>query len=120
MDREWRPILEPYAIVRELEAQGTRTFQGRLTETQLGYASLELRHVLAPVATPQAVRAALEAPGPVALLVEPTLYWAHELKPLGLPAREVPLAASRSREIWYRTPVLLVNARAWNLIKPRV
>jgi 4-amino-4-deoxy-L-arabinose transferase-like glycosyltransferase len=119
LDREWRPILEPYAIVRDLEAKGARTYQGRLTETQLGYASLELRHVLPPVATPQAVRAALAAPEPVALLVEPTLYWDQVLRPLSLPALKVPLAAYHSREIWYRTPVLLVNAGAWKLMHPQ-
>ncbi|MDR3672916.1 MAG: glycosyltransferase family 39 protein, partial [Holophaga sp.] len=118
MDREWRHILEPYRIARGLERQGARVYQGRLTETQLGYASLELRQVLPPVATPQAVRAALESPGPVALLLEPTLYWRQELEPQGLPGLEVPLEAARFKEIWFRTPVLLLNGPAWKLHQP--
>jgi hypothetical protein len=109
------PILQPFTLARELEARGAKVYQGGLTETQLGYASLELRHVLPPAATPEAVRAALEAPEPVALLLEPTIYWKQVLKPLALPGVEVPLAAAQSREIWYRTPVLFLNERAWEL-----
>jgi 4-amino-4-deoxy-L-arabinose transferase-like glycosyltransferase len=115
LDREWRPILQPFTLARELEARGARVYQGGLTETQLGYASLELRHVLPPVATPEAVRAALESPGPVALLLEPTITWKQVLKPLALPGVEVPLEAAQSPEIWYRTPVLFLNERAWEL-----
>ena len=115
LDREWRPILEPFRLARDLEARGAKVYQGRLTETQLGYASLELQHVLPPVATPAAVRAALAGPEPAALLLEPTLYWRNELQPMGLPGRVVPLAAAQSREIWYRTPVLLLNDPAWAL-----
>jgi 4-amino-4-deoxy-L-arabinose transferase-like glycosyltransferase len=117
LDREWRPILEPFTIVRDLEAKGVRAYQGRLTETQLGYASLELQHVLPPVATPEAARAVLAAPEPAALLVEPTLYWKHDLQPLALPGLEVPLAAAGMREIWYRTPVLVLNRPAWDLYR---
>jgi 4-amino-4-deoxy-L-arabinose transferase-like glycosyltransferase len=112
MDREWRHILEPYAIALRLEERGAKIYQGRLTETQLGYASLELQHVLPPVATPDAVRSALETPEPVALLLEPTLYWLQEIKPRSLPGQEVPLEAAHYKEIWFRTPVLLLNARA--------
>ena len=71
--------------------------------------------MLPPAATPEAVRAALEAPEPLALLLEPTIYWKQVLKPLALPGVEVPLAAAQSREIWYRTPVLFLNERAWEL-----
>jgi 4-amino-4-deoxy-L-arabinose transferase-like glycosyltransferase len=115
LDREWRPILQPYEIARSLEGMGARVYEGHLTETQLGYASLELRHVLPPVATPEAVRAALEAPEPVALLLEPTLYWKLDIQPKGFPGREVPLTASHYPEIWFRTPVLFLNPRAWAL-----
>jgi 4-amino-4-deoxy-L-arabinose transferase-like glycosyltransferase len=118
LDREWRPILEPFRIARSLEQAGAKVYQGRLTETQLGYASLELRHALPPVDTPEAVRAVLEAPEPAALLLEPTLYWKHEIQPRAFPGVEVPLAASHSREIWYRTPVLVLNAGAWRLHQP--
>jgi hypothetical protein len=118
LDREWRHILEPYQVARSLERQGATVYQGRLTETQLGYASLELRHVLPPVATPEAVRAALAAPAPVALLLEPTLYWRQELQPQGLPGLEVPLEAARLKEMWFRTPVLLLNGAAWRLRQP--
>jgi 4-amino-4-deoxy-L-arabinose transferase-like glycosyltransferase len=118
LDREWRPILEPFAMAREIEGRGGKIYQARLTETQLGYASLELQHVLPPAGSPDAVRAALAEPGPVALLVEPSLFWKHELKPMSLPGVEVPLAAAHSKEMWFRTPVLLVNAQAWELLHP--
>jgi len=115
LDREWRHILEPYEIARTLEGQGAMVYQGRLTETQLGYASLELQHVLAPVPTPEAVAAALAAPVPVVLLLEPTLYWKRVIQPRGFHCVEVPLEAARFKEIWFRTPVLLLNDRAWEL-----
>ena len=117
LDREWRPILVPFTIVRNLEAQGTKVYEGHLTETQLGYASLELQHVLPSVATPAAARAALESPEPVALLVEPTLYWKQDLMPLGLPGQVVPLEAAQAKELWFRTPVLLLNGRAWKIYR---
>jgi len=115
LDREWRHILEPYEIARKLEGQGATVYQGRLTETQLGYASLELQHVLPAVATPEAVRTALAAPVPVVLLLEPTIYWKHVIQPRAFPCLEVPLEAARFKEIWFRTPVLLLNARAREL-----
>ncbi|MDR3669261.1 MAG: glycosyltransferase family 39 protein [Holophaga sp.] len=115
LDREWRPILVPFAIAHQLEGQGARVYEGRLTETQLGYASLEFQHVLPPVATPDAVRAALASPVPVALLLEPTLYWKYDIKPRSFPAQEVPLEAFQIRELAHRTPVLLLNARAGEL-----
>jgi len=115
LDREWRPILVPFELARVLETRGARVCQGRLSETQLGYASLTLRHVLPPADSPEAVRAALNAPEPVALLLEPSVYWKQVLKPLGLPGREVPLEAAQSGELWFRTPVLLLNPPAWSL-----
>jgi hypothetical protein len=117
LDREWRPILVPFDIVHKLEGQGTKVYEGHLTETQLGYASLELQHVLPSVRNPGEVRAALEAPEPVALLLEPTLYWKNDLQPLDLPGQVVPLEAAREKELWFRTPVLLLNDRAWKLYK---
>jgi 4-amino-4-deoxy-L-arabinose transferase-like glycosyltransferase len=118
LDREWRCILEPYRIARSLEGRGVKVYGGRLTETQLGYASLELQHTLPPVPTAEAVRAVLAGPEPAALLLEPSIFWKHELQLLNLPGRPVPLAAARSKEMWFRTPVLVLNARAWELRQP--
>jgi hypothetical protein len=71
--------------------------------------------VIPPVATPDAVQAALAGPEPVALLLEPTLYWRDDIKPKGFPGRVVPLEASGIKELAFRTPVLLLNARGWAL-----
>jgi len=115
LDREWRPILVPFELARRMETRGAKVYQGRLTETQLGYASLTLQHVIPPVATPEAVQAALAEPEPVALLLEPTLYWRDDIRPRGFPGRVVPLEASGIKELSFRTPVLLLNARGWAL-----
>jgi hypothetical protein len=117
LDREWRPILVPFELARRLEAGGARVYEGRLSETELGYASLTLQHVLPPVATPEAVDAALAAPEPAALLLEPSLYWKHDLRPRVDPALVVPLAAYQHKELWFRTPVLVLNRPARALLE---
>jgi 4-amino-4-deoxy-L-arabinose transferase-like glycosyltransferase len=120
LDREWRPILVPFRAARELEQQGVRILEGRLTETQLGYASLEFRHILPSASTAEAVRAAMAVPEPVAMLMEPQLFWGEAIKPLGLPVVEVRTEASRSRKLYDRAPALILNARAAELFPPAV
>jgi len=118
LDREWRPILVPFRAAREMEAKGARVYEARLTETQLGYASLEFRHVLPSAPTVEAVKAALASSEPVALLMEPELFWRDTIKPLGLTVVEVHTEASRSRKLSDRSPALLLNARAAQLFPP--
>ena len=118
LDREWRPILEPFAIARQLEGQGATVNEGRLTETQLGYTSLILQHVLPrgnPAGGPGR-RGGPPARGPAAgahPLLEARNPAAEEL-----PRRRIPLEAARHRKLWFRTPVLLLNAAAWKLQHP--
>lgn len=118
LDRQWRPILEPYHLAHDLEARGAMLYEGKLTETQLGYASLELRHTLPALDEPAALREALDRRAPVAVLAEPTDYWEGQLKPLGLGACEWPTGATTSRLLRSRAPVLLLNAPARALLRP--
>ena len=115
LDQEWRPMLEPFLVAHQLERQGVKIFEGRLTETQLGYASLEFQHVLPPAGSPEAVRAALEAPEPVALLLDGKDYWRDILEPMGLPGLPFDSRASHDRKLRDRAPALLLNSRAARL-----
>ncbi len=116
LDREWKPILEPYLEARKLEALGVQVFQGRLEETQVGYASLTFGRPLPQVADAGAVRDALARVEPVALLLEPKHFWRGEMGSRAPGATEVPTEASRSRRLRDRTPVLLLNRRAADLL----
>ena len=116
LDREWRPILEPFHLAHRLEGQGATVYAGHLEETALGYASLEFQHALPTVDTPEAVRAALAAPHPVALLLQTKHYWRGTLgrqQPGGL---EIATSATHSRKLWDRAPTLVVNAAAEKLL----
>jgi len=116
LDREWKPLLEPYRVARELEGQGAQVAQGRLTETQLGFVNLVIGHGLASAGTPEAVRAALAAPAPVVLLLEPKKFWKGELGGRLDGALELPTEASASHRLWDRTPVLVLNVHAATLL----
>ncbi len=120
LDREWKPILEPFLEARRLEDQGVRVFQGRLEETQVGYASLTFGRVLPRVADAGAVRDALARAEPVALLLEPRHFWRGELGSRAPGATELPTEASRSRRLRDRTPVLLLNHRAVDLLDQKI
>ena len=117
LDREWRPILEPYTLARSLEAQGASVHEGRLSETQLGYASLAFRRVIPPAGTSAEVRRLMESPRPAVLLAEPKFYWRQELRPGGL-GEEWPTGASRSWRLWDRAPALILNPAARALLGP--
>jgi 4-amino-4-deoxy-L-arabinose transferase-like glycosyltransferase len=119
LDREWRPILEPFQLARRLESRGARVYEGRLSETQLGYASLEFQHVLPSAASPAAVRAALAEPWPVALLLETKFYWREELQPTLGEVMAVRTVAGGDRKLWDRAPTLVVNEQAAALLKPQ-
>ena len=115
LDREWRPILVPFRMARELEQKGVKVYEANLTETQMGYASLEFKHVLPSLSSPDAVRAALASSEPVAMLAEPRFFWRNTIEPLGLPAVVVPTEASESRKLSDRAPTLVLNLRAAQL-----
>lgn len=116
LDREWNPILEPYLEAKKLQDQGARVLQGRLGETQVGYANLTFGRILPEVADARAVREALSRAEPVALLLEPRHFWRGELAARAEGAVEIPTEASRSRRLRDRAPVLLLNRRALDLL----
>ena len=116
LDREWRPILEPFHLAHRLEAQGATVYVGRMAETGLGYASLEFKHLLPVADTPERVQDLLSAEAPVVLLLDTKHYWRGQLKDRVTGAVEIPTAASRSRKLWDRAPTLVLNAPAAALL----
>lgn len=117
-DRElWRPLATPYAAALRFERAGAHVVESQLTETQLGFASLRLRHDLPAVDTAEGLQAELSVPGPVAVLVEPA-WWEKVAGqvPSGIP---VPTQATGLRPSFRRrAPVLVVNAAARPLAGP--
>lgn len=111
----WRPLADPYAVALRLEGRGARVVEGRLSETQMGFASLRLRHVLPVQDSADRLRAALAVEAPVVALVEPG-WWAAELaaQPPGqvLPTAATPLRASMR----HRAPLVVVNPAAAQLL----
>jgi hypothetical protein len=110
----WRPLADPYAVAQRLERGGCRVVAWHLTETQMGFASLRLRHRI-PVAenTPALVQL-LATDQPVVVLVEPN-WWVSEL-PKEPPGFVVPTAATNLRpSLRNRAPLLVVNAAALRL-----
>ena len=120
LDQEWRPILTPFRMARTLEAAGCAVFESNLTETQLGYASLEFRHVLPSAPSRPAVEAVLGSSSPAALLMEPHFLQAEQRTPWSFTAVAMPMAASRSGRLRDRTPALILNARAAWLFRSRL
>lgn len=114
-DRElWRPLADPYAVARGLELRGARVIEGRLSETQLGFASLRLRHVVPVVDEAEALREALDSARPVVALVEPG-WWRAELASQP-PGKVWPTAASGLRPSERdRAPLVVVNPAAAQL-----
>ncbi|WP_026852688.1 ArnT family glycosyltransferase [Geothrix fermentans] len=109
-DRElWRPLAAPYAVALRGERAGARLVGSHLSETQLGFASLRLRHDLPDLDSAPELQAALAGPAPVLALVEPAWWSAAAAQ---VPAGHVlPTEASRlgpsSRS---RAPLVVVNA----------
>jgi hypothetical protein len=114
-DREnWRPLADPYAAALRLEGAGVRVVGGRLSETQLGFASLRLRHHLPEAEDRAALGRELASAQPVAALVEPA-WWAAELA-AAPPGTVVPTAASALRpSLRSRAPLLVLNPAALRL-----
>ncbi|MDR3670574.1 MAG: glycosyltransferase family 39 protein [Holophaga sp.] len=116
LDREWSPILEPYRIARRLEDLGAGVHQGRLGEGQVGFVNLILGHRLPPVESAAAVRAVLAESRPQSLLIEPIHFWRRELHGQVEGGLEILTEGSQSGKIWDRTPVLVVNRSALDLL----
>jgi len=114
-DREiWRPLAEPYAVARQLEGRGARVVAGRLSETQMGFASLRLRHHLPEVDEAPALAEALASAQPVVALVEPG-WWTADLL-AHMPGTVLPTAATALRpSMRNRAPVLVLNPAAAQL-----
>jgi hypothetical protein len=115
-DREnWRPLADPYAVALRLEAKGAVVVAGQLTETQLGFASLRLRHRLPTADDAPAAAQVLTGDQPVALLAEPG-YWSREAS-LGHLGTVVPTAATALRpSMRNRAPLLVLNPAALRLL----
>ncbi|WP_306590987.1 glycosyltransferase family 39 protein [Geothrix sp. 21YS21S-4] len=111
-DREnWAPLADPYAAALRLERAGTRVVGGRLSETQLGFASLRLRHPLPMADDAATLGRELASDRPVAALVEPQ-WWTAELA-AAAPGTVRPTAASILRpSLRSRAPVLVLNPAA--------
>jgi len=107
----WRPLADPYAVAQRLEQRGARVVVGRLSETQLGFASLRLRHQLPVTDDVPTLTAALASDQPVVALVEPG-WWAAELA-AHPPGSVLPTAATALRpSMRNRAPLVVVNAAA--------
>ncbi|MBI1751088.1 MAG: glycosyltransferase family 39 protein [Acidobacteria bacterium] len=115
-DKEvWRPLADPYAVAQRWEREGVRVVAGSLSETQMGFASLRLRHHLPPMDDALSLAGALAAEQPVLALVEPG-WW--EANPSLHPAGTVlPSAASALRpSMRQRAPLMVVNPAAFRLM----
>lgn len=115
-DREnWRPLAEPYAAALRLEAKGAVVVAGQLTETQLGFASLRLRHRLPTADDAPAAARVLAGDQPVVLLAEPD-FWSREAS-LGHLGTVVPTAATTLRpSMRHRAPLVILNPAALRLL----
>jgi len=112
LDRKWRPLQTPYRLARALEAEGCQVLACRLSEAQLGYASLAFGHALPCAGSPEAVARALASGRPVLLLMEARPFWRERIRPMGLPLVEVPTEASRAPIGADRAPALILNPQA--------
>lgn len=110
----WRPLADPYAMALRLEQRGARVVVGRLSETQLGFASLRFRHRLPVADDATSMAQALGSDQPVVVLVEPG-WWAAALA-MNPPGAVLPTAATVLRPAMRnRAPLLVVNPPASRL-----
>ena len=114
-DREnWRPLSDPYALAQRMERQGARVVAGRLSETQMGFASLRLRHPLSTTDDLPALTEALASGQPTVALVEPG-WWAADLA-ANPPGSVLSTAATALRpSMRNRAPLVVVNPSAARL-----
>ncbi|HET6329337.1 MAG TPA: glycosyltransferase family 39 protein [Holophagaceae bacterium] len=110
-DREaWAPLTHPYEVAQTLEKNGYTVYASCLTETQMGFSSLTLRHDLPTLNDPAKVRAALASPRPVVVLIEPLHWKAPAFREAGAAAIVVRTRTSDCRKCSdNRAPEVLVN-----------
>jgi 4-amino-4-deoxy-L-arabinose transferase-like glycosyltransferase len=110
----WRPLADPYAMAQRLERGGAHLVGGRLSETQMGFASLRLRHHLAVADDIPALTKALASDQPTVALVEPG-WWTADLA-ANPPGTVQPTAATALRpSMRNRAPLLVLNPAASRL-----
>lgn len=117
-DREyWRPLADPYAVALRLEHGGALVVAGRLSETQMGFTSLRLRHRVPVAESAPALGERLSSDHPVVALVEPG-WWAAELV-AAPPGTVLPTAATTLRpSLRERAPLVVVNPAGLRLAQP--
>jgi len=74
--RDWKPLQAPYQEAMVMHRAGAAIVCAGLSETQMGFASLTFQQQLPALQDPSQLQGALDQPGPVAVLVEPT-FWAQ-------------------------------------------
>ena len=104
------PLREPYGVALKLEQQGARVMEAHLTETQLGFASLTLRHTLPSLKTEDDIRSALEGQESVVVLAD--AVWCDQHPALVKPDNERRTEASKIPRMRSRMPLVLINRPA--------
>lgn len=109
--RDWLPLQAPYRQALALRRAGAAIACAGLSETQAGFASLTFQQRLPTLADPARLQAALDQPGPVAVLVE-RAFWARA-QAQGVRGQVVPTEAdSMPVRRQNKAPVLVLN-RPW-------
>ncbi len=110
LDQRERPVVEPFALAKNLEQGGAKIMEAHLTETQLGFASLQFRHTLPSLTTPDEIRRALKGPQSVVVLVD-ALWFDQNLGAVdsAIERLERPTEASKSPKFRSRIPLVLVG-----------
>ena len=101
------PLREPYGVALKLEQKGARVMEAHLTETQLGFASLTLRHTLPSLKTEAEIRRALDGQESVVVLADAA--WCDRHPALVKPGAELRLEASQIPKLRSRMPLILIN-----------
>jgi hypothetical protein len=113
----WRALADPYAVALRLERGGAQVVAGRLSETQMGFTSLRLRHRVTVADDAPALKALLASEQPVVALVDPA-WWAAGLV-ADPPGSILPTAATGLRpSLRDRAPLVLVNPAALRVAVP--
>jgi hypothetical protein len=113
----WRALADPYAVALRLERGGAKVVAGRLSETQMGFTSLRLRHRVPVADGAPALKEFLSSEQPVVALVEPA-WWAAELA-MDPPGSLLPTAATGLRpSLRDRAPLVVVNPAGLRLAVP--
>lgn len=117
-DKEnWRALADPYAVALRLEQGGARVVAGRLSETQMGFTSLRLRHRVPVADGAPALRGFLASEQPVVALVDPA-WWAADLAK-DPPGSILSTAATGLRpSLRDRAPLVVVNPAGLRVADP--